>query len=400
MLEFVTDEMLRDPHPMYAMMRDGAPVLHVPQAELWMLFGYDDVKRAMADPATFSSRAAPPGGEALNWLIFFDPPRHTKLRALVAKAFTPPAIAALEPRIVEVARHLLDQHRRSETWDLVGEFSVPLPLMVIAEMIGIPSDEYATFKRWSDAMLGLAETISAEGAQKHDASVAFGVASGEMREYLKHLLADRRRAPREDLLTRLLEGSVDGEVLTADEILGFFQLLLLAGNETTTNLISNAVLSLTENPEQLALLRAKPDLLPAAIEETLRFRSPVQLVFRQTTCDVEVGGQHIPADNLVLLVIGSANRDSAIFPNAEQFDVERDPNPHIAFGHGIHFCLGAPLARLEARIALREFFTRFEHFERAENEPWQPRKAFHVHGPTCLPIKVRSRAEKPLAGVV
>jgi cytochrome P450 len=400
MLEFVTDEMLRDPHPIYAMMREGSPVLHVPQAELWMVFGYDDVKRALADPVTFSSRAAPPGGEALNWLIFFDPPRHTKLRALVAKAFTPPAIAALEPRIVEFARCLLDRRRNADTWDLVRDFSVPLPLMVIAEMIGIPPEEHATFKRWSDAMLGLAETISAEGAQKHDAAAAFGVATGEMREYLRDMLADRRRAPREDLLTRLLEGAVDGEVLTTDEILGFFQLLLLAGNETTTNLISNAMLSLAEYPEQLALLRARPQLLPGAIEETLRFRSPVQLVFRQTTCAVEIGGQRIPADNLVLLVIGSANRDPAIFPRAEQFDILREPNPHIAFGHGLHFCLGAPLARLEALVALREFFARFEHFERAETEPWQPRKAFHVHGPSRLPIRVRSRAGKAMVGAV
>jgi cytochrome P450 len=188
-------------------------------------------------------------------------------------------------------------------------------------------------------------------------------------------------------LTRLVEAEVDGERLTEEEILAFFQLLLLAGSETTTNLISNALLCFLENPDQLARLRAAPDLLPSAIEEILRYRSPVQVVFRQTRRDVEVHGQVIPAGKLVLAIVGSANRDPQQFHDAGRFDITRDPNPHIAFGHHIHFCVGAPLARLEARIALSDLFQRVKGFEFASEEPWEPRKTFHVHGPTRLPIR-------------
>ena len=180
---------------------------------------------------------------------------------------------------------------------------------------------------------------------------------------------------------------MDGERLTEREILSFFQLLLLAGSETTTNLINNSLLSFIENPGQLARLRSAPELLPSAIEEVLRYRSPIQAMFRQTRCDVEMHGHVIPAGKLVLAMIGSANRDPKQFHEANRFDVARDPNPHIAFGHGIHFCVGAPLARLEARIALSDLLRRLETFALASDEPWEPRKAFHVHGPTRLPIR-------------
>jgi cytochrome P450 len=201
------------------------------------------------------------------------------------------------------------------------------------------------------------------------------------------LLAPRRSAPKDDLLTRLLHAEVDGERLTEEEILGFFQLLLEGGQETTANLINNAILCLVENREQLARLRAAPDLLPSAIEEVLRYRSPLQWVMRTPRRNVEVHGQTIPAGKLVLAVLGSANRDPRQFPDAGRFDIARDPNPHIAFGQGLHFCLGAPLARLEARIALADLLQRLKGLELAGNEPWEPRKALHVHGPARLPIR-------------
>jgi cytochrome P450 len=188
-------------------------------------------------------------------------------------------------------------------------------------------------------------------------------------------------------LTRLVEAEVDGERLTQQDILGFFQLLLLAGSETTTNLINNALLCLVENPEQLARLRAEPELLPTAIEEVLRYRSPLQWMFRQTRRDIEMHGQTIPAGKLVLAMIGSANHDPQQFRESSRFDITRDPNPHIAFGHGIHFCLGAALARLESRIALSDLLKRVKGFELASDEPWEPRKGLHVHGPTRLPIR-------------
>jgi cytochrome P450 len=215
---------------------------------------------------------------------------------------------------------------------------------------------------------------------------AFRDAKAEMRPCVLRWLVARRSDPKDDLLTRLVEAEVDGERLTDEDILGFFQLLLLAGSETTTNLIGSAVLCLAEYPGQLARLRAAPDLLESAIEEVLRFRSPVQMVFRQTRREVELRGRTIPVGKLVLAMNGSANRDPRQFRDAGRFDVTRDPNGHIAFGHGIHFCIGAPLARLEARVALQDFLSRVPRFR--VDGAWEPRKAFHVHGPSHLPIRL------------
>ncbi len=213
--------------------------------------------------------------------------------------------------------------------------------------------------------------------------------TAEMKAYVTAQIDARRaaRAAGEDLLTRLVEAEVDGGRLSEEEILGFIQLLLVAGSETTTNLVNNAILCLVENPAELTRLRAAPDLLPSAIEEVLRFRSPVQWMFRATRRDVEMHGQVIPAGKLVLPVIGSANRDPRQFQRPDSFDIGRDPNPHIAFGHGIHFCLGAPLSRLEARIALSDLLARAEDLRLASDAPWEPRKALHVHGPARLPIR-------------
>jgi cytochrome P450 len=201
----------------------------------------------------------------------------------------------------------------------------------------------------------------------------------------------------DDLLSRLANAEVDGLRLSQQEILGFFQLLLLAGSETTTNLIDNAILCLIEHPNQLDRLRTAPSLLPSAIEEVLRYRSPLQWVYRRTRRDIELHGQVIPAGRLVLTMIGAANRDRARFPDADRFDIAREPNPHIAFGQGQHFCLGAALGRLEARIALAEFLSRVDDFELACDEPWTPRKGLFVLGPTNLPIRVRMAARPPAA---
>jgi cytochrome P450 len=207
-----------------------------------------------------------------------------------------------------------------------------------------------------------------------------------MHDYLTGMIAARDAEPRDDLLSKLIAAEVDGERLTQEEILGFFQLLLLAGQETTTNLINNAILCLTENPDQLSRLKAAPDLVPRAIEEVLRFRSPLQWVMRTPRTEVTFHGQTIPADALVLAMIGSANRDPKRFGDPALFDSTRDPNPHIAFGHGIHSCLGAALSRMEARIAIADLLQRLEGLALASTGPWEPRKALHVHGPARLPI--------------
>jgi cytochrome P450 len=322
-------------------------------------------------------------------MIFQDPPRHTKLRALVSRAFTPRSIAALEPRIAAISRELLDAAvaRGTGEIELIADYAAPLPMMVIAEMLGIPSSDRARFKRWSDAILGLSETISGGPAAGAKAGAQYMQTTAEMEEYLIDILRAFRSAPKDNLLNRLALAEVEGERLTHREILGFFQLLLLAGSETTINLIANAVLCLLDHPDQLTKLRGHMELLPSAIEEVLRYRSPLQTVFRGARRDVEMHGQVIPKGKLVLPIIGSANRDAAVFENADHFDITRDPNPHLAFGHGVHFCLGAALARLEAKIAITDLLAQSRGLSRTSDEPWTPRQAFHVHGPARLPIR-------------
>ena len=382
MMDLSSEAMRRDPFPVYDRMRAASPVFHDPHSDLWMVFDYDGVKRVLSDPEAFSSRYGP------EWLIFLDPPRHTKLRALISRAFTPRSVANLEPRIRQLSRALLDETIERGEMDLAADYSVPLPMMVIADMLGIPPAEHAQFKRWSDVILAMSYTITDRGAEAARAAMdAFLAATTEMNAYLTGVLASRRAEPRDDLLTRLVEAEVDGERLTPAEILGFFQLLLLAGSETTTNLINNAMLCFMENPDQLARLRAAPELAPAAIEEVLRYRSPLQWMYRVTRRDVELHGQTIPAGKLVLAMIGSANRDPRQFRDADRFDVARDPNPHVAFGHGVHFCLGAALARVEAHVALADLLERLRSFRLASDQPWEPRRGSHVHGPTRLPIR-------------
>lgn len=387
MMNLLSDETRRNPYPLYDQMRAAAPALHVPPMDLWMLLGYEEVKRALTDHEAFNSSLEAAGRGNPAWFIFDDPPRHTKLRALVTRAFTPRSIAGLEPRIRELSRELLDEVTERGEMDLVHDYATPLPTLVIAEMLGIPSADRPMFARWTDIILNLSQDISGgEAAQK--ATADYRASNVEMRAYLDELLAARRRAPQDDLLTRLQEAEVDGERLTRDEILGFFQLLLVAGTETTTNLLGNAMLCLHDHPGELARLRENPALLPSAIEEVLRYRSPVQYGYRATTRDVTLReGVVIPAGKLVLPVFGAANHDPKYFPDPGRFDIGRDPNPHLAFGHGIHFCLGASLSRLEARIALADLLERLQNFELQSRAPWEPRAALHVHGPARLPIR-------------
>jgi cytochrome P450 len=376
-------EVRRNPYPAYDFMRRTSPVYYVPPPfDGWMIFSYPEVKRALNENETFSSKVpAPP-----HWFIFSDPPGHTRLRALISQAFTPRMVANLEPRIRQISRELLDKVADRSEIDLAAEYSVPLPMMVISEMFGMPPAEWPQFKRWSDGILKLSYTRS--GGEEAAAGLReFTAVTEEMNEYLTGMIAQRRAAPQDDLLTRLMQAEVNGERLSQPELLGFFQLLMVAGQETTTNLINNAILCLIENPNERTRLEQRLDLLPMAIEEVLRYRSPVQWMMRTPRHDVEILGTVIPAGKLVLPVIGSANHDPQAFPDPERFDITRDPNPHIAFGHGMHFCLGAPLSRLEARIALTDVLERLKGFEYAVDEPWEPRQALHVHGPTRLPIR-------------
>jgi cytochrome P450 len=350
------------------------------------VFGHDAVRRVLSDHEVFSSNVAPSRGVGFEWLLFMDPPRHTKLRAIVSRAFTPRSIAMLEPRIRGLARELIGRFADRGEVDLVADLATPLPMMVIAEMLGLPLADWRTLARWSEAIVGLGNTIAGGDAER--ASAEFRRADAEMAEYFAEAVAARRASTTDDLISRLAAAEVDGERLDDHEITRFCQLLLAAGTETTTNLIENAVVCLAEHPDQLARIRADPALLVPAIEEVLRHRAPVQAMFRATAREVELDGTRIPAGKFVIAMIGSANRDPRRFAEPSRFDIARAPNPHIAFGHGIHFCLGAPLSRLEASIALGELLMLIEHVELVSPE-WPPRNSFSVLGPAALPLRFR-----------
>jgi len=378
----VYDEL--NPYPWYAAMRSTASV-HVNERGVVNAFGYEQVQRALSDHAHFSSNFSgehDPANPIGASLISTDPPRHRDLRALVSQAFTPRMIERLSPRIQEIASALLDAVAGRGSMDVVADFAYPLPVIVIAEMMGIPAQHRDRFKRWSDAVVTGSHEIETSGAD----AVLGGDPQKEMAAYFMSLMHERRVKPGDDLISRLLAAQIDGQHLSEVELMGFCVLLLVAGNETTTNLITNAILCFLEAPELFRDLREHPEALPAAIEEVLRYRSPVQSMYRVCVKDTQLGDVSVRAGQPVIAWIGSANRDETQFPRADRLDIARDPNRHIAFGHGIHFCLGAPLARLEARIALTELLSRFGDFALVPGAVLEPIGSSVVYGLKSLPV--------------
>jgi cytochrome P450 len=351
-------KVIADPYPVYRELRDNAPAYWSPDASSWVLSRYEDVSAALIDPATYSSASGifptPPGVDMtelfLPMLIMSDPPRHTQLRHLVSKAFTPRRIAGLEAHIQALVDDLLDQASGDGTWDFVSGFAGPLPAIVIADMLGVPREDRDRFRTWSTTLIQ-SNPIRGEFGPGLDAA-------GALYEYFTAFLAERRAHPRDDLMTALVHAEVDGKRLSEEELLGFCLLLLVAGHETTTNLLSNSAVVLAQHPESRRQLADNPDLLPAAVEELLRYDSPVQGLARTLTRQVDLHGQSMTAGDTVLMLFGSANRDDHAFPDADHFDIHRAPERQVAFGRGIHFCLGAVLARLEARIALQALLAR------------------------------------------
>ncbi len=375
-----------NPYPWYESMRRTAPVRRDDASGIWSVFRYAEVERVLSDHRAFSSRfgAYDGDGEAVSpiasSMIATDPPRHSRLRTTVSSAFTSRAIAEMEPRIREITRALLDAKVATGAMDVVSDLAEPLPVTVIAEMLGIPAEDRKKFKEWSDAIVGLSNQFG--GADEESARM-----QGEVGRYFLNVIEERRRHAGADLISRVVHAEIEGERLSDGEVLGFCILLLVAGNETTTNLIGNAMQTLLEHPEAMARLRADPSRIPAALEEVLRFRAPVRAMFRVTKAEVPLDGTAIPQDESVLAWIGSANRDESVFPDAARFDIDRSPNPHIAFGHGIHQCLGAPLARLESRVALEALLTRCPGLHReSPGEPLEPLASLIVQGLRHLPV--------------
>jgi cytochrome P450 len=388
-----------DPFDWYRRMREESPVRYDPERSTWDVFRYADVKRALDDDETFSvdpSRAddfeeptEPGEGLILDTMLFEDPPRHDELRGVVDDWFQPRTLADREPHFRDLAGELLDDAvDDSGEMDVVADLAYPFPVTVIAELLGIPPSDRDRFKRWSDTLVAAASDD--EGAERFTERQQRS--QMEMGQYFLEAIEDRRENPRDDLLSVIVTEETDaGERLSHEEALGTCILLLVAGNITTTNLIANAVRTFAEQDADLfERLRGDDRALTRAVEEVLRYRSPVQAMSRVATEDVRMGGETIESGDRVVVWLGSANRDERRFDDADAFRPARSPNQHLGFGHGTHYCLGAPLARLEAEVALSELLDRVEHVRLAETTLRPTRSAF-VYGVESLPVRYDQR---------
>ena len=386
------DATRRDPFPLFARARRAHPVYPHPGLPIVSVFRYADIQAILKDPDTWSNNFPPPPSfdpEKIPKpsMLGQDPPEHTRLRSLVNQAFTPRIVRRLEPRMHEIARALLDHALAQREVDLVAALTYPLPVVVIAEIIGVPAEDREQFKHWSDeAVANLGNALFVPPAPERLERITTLLA--EMGEYFSRLADLRRRDPREDLLTGLVQAEVEGSKLSRDEMLRMLVLLLVAGNETTTTLIGNAALELLAHPDAAARLRVEPQLIPSAVEEVLRYSSPVQLDPRLAKRRVEVCGHVVEAGQIVVNWLGSANHDEAVFADAERFDITRQENHHLAFGFGPHYCLGANLARLEAQVALQALLSRTRAFERVGDGPLPLHPSIVFRGVTQLPVRL------------
>ncbi len=407
----------RDPYPTYRALRERDPVHWAPEAGCYCVSRYDDVLFVLRDAERFSSKAmltmlmntelqGPlwrrylPVAEFLlrtrinpfalartENLIVSDPPRHDSMRAVVNRGFTPRRVRAWEARARAIAADCVAKLRGGEPFDVVRDLAIPLPVTIIAELLGVEPERQRDFKRWSDAII--ASSTGSGRARGMDRTMTLPMI--ELYRYLRGVIGERRRRPGDDLISVIVAGQDGAATLSDLEIFQFVLLLLVAGNETTTNLIGNAVQALLDHPEQLELASESPGLVGQLVEETLRFDAPIQLLFRTATRDVEIGGVRIPAGAVVAPLLASANRDDARFPDGDRFEITRDTQGHVSFGHGVHFCLGASLARIEAVAALEALVPELPRLARSDaSAPLVD--SFLVRGVTRLELVPKKRA--------
>ena len=382
-------EVHEDPYPIYARLREEAPVYHNPERGFWAFSRHADVLSAIRDTERYTNTygvsieptASHPAAHLAMSFLGMDPPRHTKMRALVSRGFTRNRVAELEPRIRAMAITHLERMREQGRCEFIAELAGVLPMDVISELLGVPAPDRAELRTHADLLVHREQGV-------YDVPPAAADAFGKIWRYFGALIAERRRAPRADLISALLEAEVDGERLADTELQSFCNLMVVAGNETTTKLLANALYWLWRHPDQRKLREEDAASIPCWVEETLRYDNSSQAIGRVTKVPVTLHGCEIPAQRRVLLLIGSANRDERVFPRADAYDLRRDTNASLSFGQGAHFCLGAALARLEGRVVLEEFWRRFPRYE------VDPTGIVRVHsvsvrGFAALPLELR-----------
>lgn len=399
---FPIQQLLQDPYPLYKMLRTNNPVFRVPVGDasspgVWILTRHRDVQAVLKDARFSVDRrraaiveqfkdqlplAAAVGEQGgLRSMLLMDAPDHTRVRGLVNKAFTPRRVAALRPRIEAIVESQLDAVKPGDTFDLIEQLAAPLPAIVIAELLGVPAKDHRRFKEWSSKLVAaIGVTNPLEGREQFEGALA------QLLEYLGGIIAERRKAPQDDLISAMLEAQEERDALSDIELLATSNLLLIAGHETTTNLIGNGMLALLRNPDQFARLQGDRSLLRSAIDEMLRYDSPVQATARVPHEDIALEGATLPARAIVFTAIGAANRDPEAFADPDRLDVGRADNHHLSFGYGAHFCLGAPLARLEGEVAFSALLDRFPKLELA-SDALQYRANPILRGLVALPVR-------------
>jgi cytochrome P450 len=381
-----------DPYPTYAWLRAHAPLYRNEELDFWALSRYSDVTEGFRDNVRLSSAngvsldpaAYGPHAHRTMSFLAMDEPRHLRMRALVSRGFTPRRVGELEGRVTELTRQHLDAALEKDEFDVIGEFAGKLPMDVISELLGVPEVD-------RDRLRALADTVMHRADGVLDVPPAAIDAAIELARYYADMLAQRRRKPAGDLVSALLDAELDGDRLTDEDIIGFLFLMVVAGNETTTKLLGNALYWAWRNRDELARVFADPALVPAWIEETLRYDTSSQIIVRTAATDLDYHGRTVPAGARVLLLVGSANRDEDAFPDGDSYRIGREPGQRLAsFGAGVHFCLGASLARLEARVALTEIVTRVADYE-VDDTAAERVHSTNVRGFATLPVRMTVR---------